>query len=74
MLSKEKLERLNELAKKQKTGSLSVGEAQEQNDLRLEYIKAFRGNFESQLQDMGLEKKPKHTNHKGCSCGCGHKH
>lgn len=74
MLNTEKMERLSLLAKKQKAGTLTEIEAKEQNTLRLEYIKAFRGNFEEQLQGMGLEKKAKHKPHGGCNCGCGHKH
>ncbi len=74
MLNSEKMERLSILAKKQKAGSLTEVEAEEQNTLRLEYIKAFKGNFEEQLQGMGLEKKLKYKPHGGCNCGCGHKH
>jgi len=49
MLSKEKLARLNLLAKESKIRELSVPEKNEQEQLRKEYIEAFRNNFKKQL-------------------------
>ncbi|MBU8907392.1 DUF896 domain-containing protein [Desertibacillus haloalkaliphilus] len=52
MLSKEKLARINELAKRSKTTGLTKEETKEQQKLRQEYIKAFRGSFENQLHSV----------------------
>lgn len=50
MLSKEKIQRINELAAKSKSEGLTSVEKQEQEDLRKEYIAAFREHFISQLE------------------------
>jgi uncharacterized protein YnzC (UPF0291/DUF896 family) len=42
MLSKEKMARINELAKKAKASGLSESEAKEQTKLRSEYLTTFR--------------------------------
>lgn len=45
--------RINELAKKKKEGTISENELEEQQSLRQEYLKAFRGGFKQQL--MGIK-------------------
>jgi uncharacterized protein YnzC (UPF0291/DUF896 family) len=45
MLSKEKMKRINELAKKAKESSLSEAEAKEQSALRKEYLQTFRSSM-----------------------------
>ncbi|WP_294581597.1 DUF896 domain-containing protein [uncultured Thomasclavelia sp.] len=45
--------RINELAKKKKEGTITSEELEEQEKLRKEYIKLFRGNFKQQL--MGIK-------------------
>ncbi|KAF0197671.1 MAG: hypothetical protein FD169_273 [Bacillota bacterium] len=72
MLSKEKLERINLLARKKRDGVLSQQEIDEQSALRNEYIKAFRTQYEGHAKAMGLQKVPKKLH--SCGCGCGHKH
>lgn len=45
MLSKEKIARINELANKAKVEELSAKEKVEQQELRKEYLEAFRGGM-----------------------------
>ena len=52
MLSKEKIDRINELARKKKGEGLSEDEAAEQAVLREEYIVAFRAQFRSHLDNV----------------------
>jgi uncharacterized protein YnzC (UPF0291/DUF896 family) len=52
MIAKHKLERINELARKQKSGSLSEPEKAEQHRLRQEYLAKFREVFRSQLDNI----------------------
>ncbi len=49
MISKEKLDRINFLARKSKETGLSTQEKEEQKSLRQEYLSAFRDNFRKQL-------------------------
>ncbi|WP_019152674.1 DUF896 domain-containing protein [Robertmurraya massiliosenegalensis] len=52
MLSKEKLARINELAKKAKQGSLTEEEAKEQSMLRKEYLETFRSSMLNTLKGV----------------------
>ncbi|MDR2610228.1 MAG: DUF896 domain-containing protein [Clostridiales Family XIII bacterium] len=52
MLEKRKMERINELARKQKSEGLSEAEQAEQRELRQEYLKKFRSVFKSQLDTI----------------------
>jgi len=54
MLSQEKIERINFLAKKSKTEELSQDEKKEQSDLRAEYLKAFKDSFKKQLDNIEI--------------------
>jgi uncharacterized protein YnzC (UPF0291/DUF896 family) len=49
MLDKEKMERINELARKKKEGGLSKEEQAEQHGLRQEYLARFRETFRAHL-------------------------
>lgn len=49
MISKEKLDRINELAKKHKETGLTEEEIKEREILRKEYLAKFRENFRSHL-------------------------
>ncbi len=88
MLSKDKIERINFLAKKQKNEGLTPGEQREQQLLRSEYLKAVRGQVKQTLDrtkivdGQGKEILVKHSyKHKNCGCnhhnhdsGCKHIH
>lgn len=54
MLSKEKLDRLNLLARKKKTEGLSEEESSEQQVLRKEYLKNFKDSFRRQLDNIEI--------------------
>jgi uncharacterized protein YnzC (UPF0291/DUF896 family) len=54
MLSKEKLARINELAKKKKVQGLSADETIEQQKLREEYLHAFRGGMRHHIEGMKI--------------------
>lgn len=46
------IERINELSHKKKTGGLTEAEQLEQQELRSQYLKAFRSGFASQLENI----------------------
>ena len=52
MISQEKLNRINELARKKKTTGLSEDEKQEQTLLRQEYLADFRSGFTQQIESI----------------------
>ncbi|MCZ0704491.1 uncharacterized protein YnzC (UPF0291/DUF896 family) [Natronobacillus azotifigens] len=52
MLSKDKLNRINQLAKKAKEGGLTEEEKVEQQQLRQEYLKNVRSSFKNQFKGM----------------------
>ncbi len=52
MLSKEKIDRINELSRKSKEEKLTSIELEEQAKLRKEYIKSFRKSFKSRLDNI----------------------
>ncbi|KKK39509.1 hypothetical protein WQ57_02130 [Mesobacillus campisalis] len=54
MLSKQKLARINELAKKAKTSKLTAEEAKEQTALRAEYLKTFRSSMLNTLKGVTI--------------------
>lgn len=50
-MEKSKLERINELARKAKEGTLTEEELVERDKLRKEYISAFRSNLRATLEN-----------------------
>lgn len=52
MLSKEKINRINELSQKSKTSGLSIEEAKEQTKLRQEYLATFRSNMRKTIENV----------------------
>ena len=51
----EKIERINELARKKKTVGLTPDEQAEQAALRKEYLQGFRENMEAVLQGVQIK-------------------
>ena len=51
----EKIERINELARKKRTVGLTEGEVKEQEMLRKEYIAGFRANMEQVLEGVSVQ-------------------
>lgn len=52
MISSEKIDRINELAKRSKTTGLTNAEETEQQTLRDEYLGNLRSSFKNQLQSV----------------------
>ncbi|MDW0060884.1 DUF896 domain-containing protein [Clostridioides difficile] len=52
MFDKKKLDRINELAKKNKEGILYADEIKEREILRKEYLENFRAHFRSRLDSV----------------------
>ncbi len=53
-MTEEKINRINELARKQKTEGLTEAETVEQAILRREYIDSFRKSLEAQLDNTTI--------------------
>lgn len=73
MITKELIERINELARKQKTCALNAEEKAEQQLLRRTYIDCVKDRVKEAL---GCVKFAEDENDDQCDCGCGgqHKH
>lgn len=56
-MNEEKIQRINELARKSKAEGLSDEERKEQKLLREEYIAAIRGNLRGQLDSISIREK-----------------
>lgn len=54
MLSKEKIARINELARKAKMSCLTEAEALEQAQLRKEYLQSFRSSMKKTLMNVTI--------------------
>lgn len=55
MVTEKEIARINELAKKQKEGTLTQAEKEEQQALRQEYLRAIRENMRSSLDQMKIQ-------------------
>jgi uncharacterized protein YnzC (UPF0291/DUF896 family) len=73
MITKEQLDRINELARKQKAVGLTSEEKKEQGELRKVYLADIRAQVVNQLESAGCKPKTEHNNSCGCS-DCGKKH
>ncbi len=56
-MEKEKIARINELARKKKAEGLTAEEAAEQAALRQEYLAGFRENLEALLKGVVIQEK-----------------
>ena len=54
-LEREKIARINALARKKRTEGLTEAEAQEQHELRMEYLRGFRENMQTMLENIRVE-------------------
>lgn len=57
MVSKEKIDRINALARKSKAEGLTLEEKKEQQELRKEYLENFRKSFRAQLDAIEIVDK-----------------
>ena len=53
----EKIERINELARKKRTVGLTAAELEEQAELRAQYLKEFRENMIATLDNVLVEQE-----------------
>lgn len=53
----EKIERINELARKKRTVGLTAAEVEEQAALRAQYLKEFRENMIATLESVRVEQE-----------------
>ena len=57
MITKEQIDRINELARKAKTVGLTPDEKKEQQRLRKEFLAVFRMNLRAQLDNIDIEEE-----------------
>lgn len=72
MITKEMIDRINQLSKKSKLDGLNEEEKQEQQELRKKYVEHIKGQVRQQLDSIEfVEDKPEcgHEHH-DCDCGC----
>jgi uncharacterized protein YnzC (UPF0291/DUF896 family) len=77
MVTKEQIERINELAKKQKGNMLTDEEKKEQEKLRRIYVDSFKENLKAQLKNIKIvspEEYGKNKSEDKCTCGHDHDH
>lgn len=68
MITKELLQRINELARKQRSEGLTPDEKKEQQELRNLYLKDIRAQVVDTLEASGFKPGEKHDG----ACGCEH--
>lgn len=73
MITKELIERINFLARKQRDGGLTVEEKSEQDQLRRVYIDCIKSRVKETLDHVKFEDEQPDAGN-SCSCGCGGKH
>ncbi|MCX7694124.1 MAG: DUF896 domain-containing protein [Caloramator sp.] len=83
-MTKEQIQRINELYRKSQQEGLTEEEKKEQAQLRRLYIDSVKESLRAQLENIKVVDKDEYDTimkNKGCSCGhehgscgCGHKH
>ena len=68
MITKEQVDRINELARKQRDGGLTGEERTEQRKLREIYLANIRSQVVDAIESSGLRPQKKHDG----ACGCEH--
>jgi len=53
-MDKKLIDKINQLSQKSKTQGLTVGEKEEQQKLRKEYLNEFKNNFRKQLENIEI--------------------
>ncbi len=66
MITKELVDRINLLARKQRSEGLTDEEKAEQHGLRQKYLEGIRFQVVDAMDSMGIKPKKKHDGH--CSC------
>lgn len=75
MVTREQINRINELAKKQKEAGLTEEEKKEQEILRKLYIESLKDSLRSQLKNIKIVSPEEYEKSKGSNkCTCGHDH
>jgi len=70
MITRELIERINFLARKERQEGLTGAEKMEQGILRRRYLQAIRAQVIQTLETAGYQRKERHHP----ECGCGHCH
>lgn len=76
MITQELVDKINYLARKQRTEGLSAEEKAEQKKVREEYLEGIRAQVRDQMEGLGIPKKehkPGHRHrhhHNGKKCSC----
>jgi uncharacterized protein YnzC (UPF0291/DUF896 family) len=68
VITPELIERINELAAKQRQGILTGAEKDEQAKLRQVYVDSIKGQLKAHLDAV------RHSHAQDCDCGCHHNH
>ena len=73
MISREMIDRINQLSKKSRESGLTEEEKQEQQELRRKYIEYIKGQVRHQLDSIkfaedGHDCGHEHHDHCGCKC------
>ncbi|ABO49293.1 protein of unknown function DUF896 [Desulforamulus reducens MI-1] len=78
IITKELVDRINALARKQRAEGLTPAEKEEQHQLRQQYLKGIRGQVIDQLSRIKFVEDENcgcnHDHHGTNSCGCGQNH
>lgn len=77
MITKEMIDRINQLSRKSKQEGLTEEETLEQQELRKRYIEYIKGQVRQQLESIEFVEDKHHCGHEhhDCNCGCnGKKH